>query len=221
MAALPGYSTTLRIPGTSTAITDEACTAVSSTVFQITDTAKRVLNPAVALTVKANTVTQAVGLYTVDPLFGKVTFAVAPTAPVTITGEYFPMLTVAEVFDASLSQSYTVLDSTVFGSDGVKTKTLGLGDFSGSFSTLKLLSYDNDTGGGTQVLGTIFSGRTQTLIEYRPGGSGDYFRGWVLLSTTDEAAPVDGRLEAAVNFTGVSRSITGEAGEMVSGGWGT
>lgn len=214
------FSTTVKIPGTSTAVVDEACTANTTTEFQITNTAKRVLDPTVAVTVKANGVTQAASAYTLDPLFGKVTFGSPPTAPVTISANYLPMLTVAEAKEVSVSVSADMGDATTFDSSGSKQRLATLKDFSGSLGVLSSLFADHDPGAGTQQFTALFDGATPVLIEVRPGGSGNYFRGWAVLEKLEMKAAVAGLVEGTINFQGAARAIAGET-EGVSFGWGT
>ena len=52
MAPRAGYATVLEVGGTSTAFTGEATTNTTGNTYQITNSAKRVLDPAAAVTVK-------------------------------------------------------------------------------------------------------------------------------------------------------------------------
>jgi hypothetical protein len=76
-------STTVKIGGTPTSFSNEACTKVTAnTVYQITDATKRVLDPNTALTVEVDADggwrrgvrDRSASTYTVDYMFGKVTF---------------------------------------------------------------------------------------------------------------------------------------------------
>lgn len=213
----PAYSTTVNVGGTPTAIVDEPCTANSATVYQITNTAKRVLDPSVAVTVKANTVVQAASAYTLDPLFGTITFGSAPTAPVTISCSYLPMLAVAEAKEVSVSASADMSDSSVFNTAGFKSHLATLKDFSGSLGVLSRDAYD--MGGGVTFLSAL-NGGLPVLIEIRPSGAGNYFRGWAILEKSEAKAGVAGLVEGTINFQGAARAIAGET-EGVCFGWGT
>lgn len=119
MSKVAGYNAALYVTGTSTPMTDEACTEVSGTVFQITATARRILDHDVAIVVKANTVVQS-GNYTVDTLFGIVTFTDGSHTgeTITVTASYLPRHQVAAVRTVSLSITWATGDGTTTGQNG-------------------------------------------------------------------------------------------------------
>src|SRR4051812_9843924 len=90
------YATTVEITGTSTAIVAEACALVTGTTYQITNTARRVLDPAVAVTVKDGGVAIPAANVDIDYLFGKFTLTAPPGGAVTVDASYLPALPLAE-----------------------------------------------------------------------------------------------------------------------------
>lgn len=214
--ATSSNSTTIKAGGTPTALTNEATTEVTAnTVFQITDAAKRVLDPDTALVVEVDDgggyAAADAADYTVDYMFGKVTFAAALGASdtVRVSGKYVPLLTAAGGVDFEIDDSGNLLDDTEFG-DTWRSRFLGLQEASGSFTLLNPLQLDLDGGAGTTKLRTHQRAGTKVLLEYRPGGSVDYWRAWVFLSNGSEKAPVDGRFEGTVQFSTHAPNGTGE-----------
>jgi hypothetical protein len=222
-------STTIKAGGTATVLTNEATTKVTAnTVYQITDATKRVLDPDTALVVEVDAdggggggyATAAVGTYTVDYMFGKITFASdqGASALVRVSGKYIPTLAVAEGTEFELDDAANLLESTVFG-DGWRKRFTGLQEASGSFTLIALLQTDLDPGAGERKLRTAMRSGTKLLLEYRPGGAADYWRAWVYLSQEGEKGQVDGRLEGTVQFSTHAPTGVGE-GELAVPTWG-
>ncbi len=218
--ATAAYPTTVKIPGTSTVFTGAVTALTTGTSYQITDPVKRIIDPAVAVTVYDGASPLAHTAFVVDYLFGIVTLSGAPAGAVTVDGSYLPMLTLAEARDFSISASADLIDSTVFASTGVKLKMAGLKDFSVSIEALQLVSYDNDPGGGTQKIATLFDAGTPVLLEIRPSGAGDYFRGWTVIESYEKKGAVAGLIELSISLTGSARTGTGQT-ESATFGWGS
>lgn len=209
------HTSVLRGPGTSTAFTNEPCSKLTAnTVYQVTDAAKRLLDPAIALTVQVDAdgagaggyVTADPSTYTVDYLHGRITFLAdqGASAVVRVSGNYLPTVAIAGVTEVSYTAQRDVLDdTTINNADGVRTKRLGLGDCSGSFTLLELLTYDHDPGAGSLKLQDYFDGATPLLLEKETGGK--KFRAWVLLEALEEGGAVADLLNHTVNFTGAAR----------------
>ena len=112
----PGYVCAIKKKGSSTAMTTEACTLVSGKTYQINATTKRVINRAVTMNVFDNGVNQNANVLNVDYLTGKVTFKSTYTVigPVTITGAYFPMVSLGAYNSFTLTQTAAALkDSNI------------------------------------------------------------------------------------------------------------
>src|SRR5690606_16541080 len=70
-----GYIVKMLKSGNSTSLTDEAMSLVSGKTYQVTDTAKQLLDIGVALVVEDNNVVvSSANIESIDWLFGKVTF---------------------------------------------------------------------------------------------------------------------------------------------------
>ncbi len=229
--AFAGYPTTVKAGGPSTVITAEVMTEVTEgLVYQITDTAKRILDPSVAVVVNvdadgggggAPAVATATG-YTVDYLFGKITFdaALATDATVTVTGAYLTPVSVAEAKEVDLNFVRTLAETTAFAAAGYKTRIATHKDFSGSLMSLTPLQTDLDAGGGSTILSTKYTGGTPFILEVDFGGAGTYFRGWVLIDTVDEKVTPEGIYEGSIKFQSAPVAGTGQT-EAALFGFGT
>lgn len=112
--ALVGWKADIKISGTATTMTNEAMTDLGSNVWQVTNTAKRLISPTATITVSEGTV------QSVDRLYGKVTFTGTVTAP-TITSTYLPTTSAAEARQWALNMSGRSLDATGFISGAAST----------------------------------------------------------------------------------------------------
>ena len=165
----PGYNAAFYATGTSTAMTDEACTEVSTTVFQITNTAKRIFDHDVAVVVKANTVIQS-GNYTYDSLFGIVIFTDGSHTGETIvvTGNYLPRYVIAKVRTGTINMSYDSQDSTALGEPG-ESNTLTLMRFAADIETIQFFA-DEDLFGSTS-LADMHDAKAPYVLECQPTGA--------------------------------------------------
>lgn len=117
MAKLTGKKALVKVSGAALTLTNEATTdAGAHLVYQITNAAKRVLDPTAAITVKEDGVTT-VAAYTLNRLNGTVTFTVARggAVAVTVTGFYLPQSTAISATEWSLSLSGMNGDVSEFG----------------------------------------------------------------------------------------------------------
>lgn len=173
MAEVAGKDYTIKISGTATTMTNEATTTTDDKTYQITNTAKRVIDNTSTLTVKDDGVT--VTGYTVNYLQGTVTFDTADeTRIITITGKYFPMTVAAYANEASTSKAVDLLEVTPFNTD-YKKRIAGLKSASGTLSQFDITDETYIDALGEKV-----------VIE------DDYHRFWALLESTELAAAVEG-----------------------------
>jgi len=209
MAETPGYLTTVKKGGTSTAFTNEATTRLTAnTVYQITDTAKQVLDPTVTPTVEVDADGGGGGGYaagtgyTIDYLSGTVTFAAdqGGSALVRVSGSYIPLLSVASARATSVKRSRTILDSTKFNSTGFKSFIYGLLEVSGDLELVEDGLTDHDPGAGTQKFMLDVETPTIVFLEIRPGGSGAKTRMWAAIESADPAPSVDGLTTTKLSF---------------------
>lgn len=206
MAPSAGFNSTVKISGTPTAFTGEACSVVSAgSVYQITDTTKRIVDPATAVVVKDNGVTKAASLYVFDYLFGKVTFVgYTASGPVTVDGAFIPVLSVVDARSYSINRSRALLDSTSFdfaaANQAARRYTAGLLGADGEIEVLDITDPDLDPGAGSVLLDVLADAGTPKLIEMNLGGTGYYFRAWVLLEGINREAPADALMKKTVKW---------------------
>lgn len=183
--------------GTSTSFTDEAASLVSGQTYQISDEAKQVWDRSVPVTVKDDGVeVDPTDIAHVDYLFGKVTFApgYSVSGPVTISGSYLPMQTVAGAYSYTLNQTIDVLDDTDFEhakTTGHRSRTYGLHDVSVSLSRWDDLSKDFIT--------TAEAGEA-VVLEIQPGDGNRKFRGFMLVESAGRSGDVSALEEEELSF---------------------
>jgi len=197
-----GYNSTVKITGTPTAMVDEATTnLVPDLVYQITNAARRIVDPDAPIIVKVNAV-PVVGTWSFDFLFGKVTFdaPLVPLAVVTISGNFLPTVDVIESRDFTVSMMRDLADTTVFKANPNRTRLALLKDANGSISHLKALLDDLDPGGGVLRLYDLFSSATRKVLEVNPGGQTDFWRGWVTFDSQEVATAVADLVNATLNW---------------------
>lgn len=200
-----GWKGLVKVTGTPTAMVGEATTElVADTVFQITNAAKRILDPDAALSVLVNG--GAAPAHTINHLRGKVTFAapIGGADVVTVTGNYLPTLEVIECFEANASMSRDLADKTAFkGSasvDSSKQKFPLLKDANGSISHMRALLDDLDAGGGTVKLFDLLANGTRKVLELVMGDSGYSFRAWVLFDQQELSSARDDIVNASLSW---------------------
>lgn len=203
--AQAGFNVRIRKSGDSTVATAEACTSLGSNRYQITNTARRCLDPDVVFSfVHSGTTTITSTATTVNFEFGIVQFDATPGGAVTFNGAYFPLSTssedVAEGTKFDLSLNRDLYDATVFGNatrariSGLKDVTVGL-DLISSPAAYSAL-FNSYTTGARVVLEIDLDGAS---------GSGEVFRGFVQVDSVDLSASVDGLVESTVQFSVAAR----------------
>lgn len=215
-----GWKGLVKITGTPTAMVGEATTElVADTVFQITNPIKRILDPDSAIVVKKNGVAQAAALYTLNQLFGTVTFlaAIGGADVVTLDANYLPTLEIIECFEASVQMTRDVADRTVFKGpasvDSSKQKFALLKEASGSISHLRALLDDLDPGGGTVKLFDVMGNGVRKVLELSLGDSGYAFRSWFLFESQELSAARDDLVNASLSW----QSTSDDAGQSTFG----
>ena len=217
MAASAGFSATLYAVGAATAMTNEATTKVSTSIWQITNTAKRILDPDSVFEVATQVhggggfITDDPAGYTLDPFFGKVTFTVAKNSDDVVrfnSGSYLPRLAIATAQAADFEFTRASLEKTAIG-DSAPSKLAGLTDCSVSLELIQDLQDDLDPGAGTVKLSTYLLSGTPTFLEVVIGGGS--WRAWTLPSSAGLKAPVAGLAGATLRLVGAQRSMTGRS----------
>lgn len=183
------YRTQIKLGGTPTAFTDTATTALSSVKFQITDTTKRVLDRDTLPTVKDSAVAVDSSLYTLDYLFGVITFTTAPSSDVTVSGNYLPVGSserIANVTNYELNMGGTILDGTNLvsaqDSSGYRSRVYGLHDTSVSLSGFHDMS---------SAIEDALNNRDAVLIDVNPIGLSGTYRGWFVVENKNLSGGVD------------------------------
>jgi len=203
---IAGYNCEINITGTSTPMTGEACTLETTTVFQITDGAKEIFDPFTTFVVEDGGVPVAPAGYTIDYLFGRITFAIAPGGAVTVDGAYLPRLAVADASDFSFTLSREQLDMTTFSlTDAYRKRFMGLLDAEGSMNNLNLLAtYGGET--FLEILNDSSSGPGRPVVIDINMGGVKRFRSFALLTAETDSASVDSRIETEVSWSLASQN---------------
>ncbi len=198
---IAGYNCEIYITGTSTAMTGEAWTSETATVVQITDGAKEVVDPFTTFVVEDGGVPVATTGYTIDYLFGRITFAVAPGGAVTVDGAYLPRLAVADASEFSFTLSREQLDMTTFSlTDAYRKRFMGLLDAEGSMNNLNLLAtYGGET--FLEILNDSSSGPGRPVVVDINMGGVKRFRAFALLTAETDSASVDSRIESEISWS--------------------
>jgi hypothetical protein len=203
--ATAGYSAKLYRSGTSTSMTAEATTLVTGKTYRITNAAKRMLDPAVAVVVDdGGSPVSASDILSIDYLHGLVTFDPSYTVSgaITFDANYLPLSQIADVYNASFSTSVMMLDDTVY-EDTTVSRKAGLKDLSGSFS-----AYDE----AATAISSLMAAGTVLYLTWMQTGSAtaDHLRARVLLESEDASVAVDGLVESTYNVVGAStKSVEG------------
>lgn len=125
MAVLRGNSADVYIaasPGS--AFTDEACSLVAGTTYQITSTTKRRWDPTTAVVVKDGGSAVDIGLYSLNYSSGKVVFRSAPGGAVTVSGAYLSATQLGQSSEWEASVAPEFIDTTVFGAERQRTPSM-------------------------------------------------------------------------------------------------
>lgn len=209
--AVSGHTTVVKQTGTAVSMTTEATTSLSSSVYQITDTTKRIIDPDTALSVIDNGGAVADADVTINYLFGKITKNSGSfTGPVTITGAYLPTYAVAEAKGATINLERTLLDSTVMAAATANIeRTVGLKSASGSINQLDNLRTDLDSGGTTIVPFTDFGAGTRRVLEVTLPST-LIFRAFVRFNGIDETVNVEDLLNTTLEWQSTTAIGTGQ-----------
>jgi hypothetical protein len=195
-----GYVADLKkIGSSSTAMMDEAMSLVSGKTYQVTSSSKRILDRAVAVVVKDNTVAvDADDIENIDYLFGRVTFVsgYTVTGPVTITNAYFTTSSIAKGRSFTLTQT----------SDAVQTTTFDEAQTNGACHTFDygLKTVALEVGGvfaASNDFQDLVAARTELIIEINPEGAGQSVaRGYFKAMSQSQSGNVGDLEEETITF---------------------
>lgn len=207
MAGISGKRAQVKVSGSGLSFTAEATTKVTAnTVYQITDTAKRVWDRSATITVYKDAVAQAATLYTLNRLTGTVTFLadIGAAPAITVTGTYLPLSVAAEAKSYTYGIQKAALDDTAFG-DTYETKLHGLKSASGRV-------------GRWHTTDTYFSDAlvagAPVVIEFWSNSAGTFdVKMWAMLDSDSMSVALRGVNEEDVSFVGAADTD----GRVVSG----
>lgn len=198
---------------------EEAMTDVGAalTVYQITNTVKRLLNPLATTPIAFQKSTDAFSAdiddvaaseYTINYLTGTITFLVAQAASTTVrvkasTGEYLTLANVGQAKSFTLTMQANNLDSTVFGSSDFMGRVQGQRDTSGNIGRYI------DTAAPTQFHDAIQAGRAFVFDFYSDATDAADQDGWDfrvrgLITGRSNDVNFDSLSEEALDFEGTS-----------------
>ncbi len=188
-----GVDTSILVSGTALTLTNEACSDLGDDVFQITNAAKRLLDPEATITVKDGGVAVDPDDYELDRLFGRVTFASAPGGAVTISGPYLPVAAVATATSFGISRKATNADKTPLGAPGrAMQRQQTMKDVSGSIGRF---DEADDLFVDALLSGSVIA--VQLNVNGAP-----HRRMWALLDSTDTDGEADGLIEEGIEWSG-------------------
>jgi hypothetical protein len=202
MAAIQGRKAEFWLAeGAGSALTKQACEAVgiSTTVFHVTDPAKRYLDPATTVLVYcgAGETLQTSGYHIAGGC--QIHFDSAPSAPVKLTGAYLTPAEITLVTGYSLTLESEVYETSSLGGSARTYQGSGILAWSGSFDRF----YEDDAWGArmsanaTKLLGRFFTDQP----------SGYCWTGWVIPGSWSHANPSDGLETEAFSFTGEGEPV--------------
>jgi hypothetical protein len=207
--AYAGKKALVKVSGNPVAFTNEATTANADlTVYQITDTTKRVWDRTAPITVERSTDDGATWV-TLDPetdgyklsrLDGSVVFDAAQAAGtlIRVSGDYLPMSTAAECYEWSSNITGGTIDVTKFQAEWSE-KIQGLKSAEGSLSRW----WDIDT----YFTDALISGNP-IVIELYAQDDLEPDKIWAILTSDEMSAAVDGAVEDAVSFESTEKLLT-------------
>jgi hypothetical protein len=208
--ATAAYLAKLYVTGTSTGLTGGAGEPMSDvsggarTTYQVTDTAKQVIDPATAIVVfDNNTGAPYANSFTIDYLTGSVTLSVAAGAlGVKLQGNYLPKRQILNAYEMSVSLSKNLVDTSVLGTDHM-LRTPALGDVTGSFTC-----YENGTTTYTDIqLVDLANDGTIKVIDMDMSGTGaNFIRFFAIFESLESSQSVDGVQTATVNASMASQT---------------
>jgi hypothetical protein len=202
MAAISGRKSEIWTQtGSTSALTKTACEAVggSTTIFHVTDAAKRYLDPATAILVYcgAGETLQTSGYHIAGGC--QIHFDAAPTAPVKLTGAYFSMaeVTLCQSWDASIES--TVFEITSLGDTTAKFQGSNYTAWSGSIARF----YEDNTWGAKAQANT-----TQHIVRlFTDQPAGFCWTGWATITSWSDSVPVEDLQKETISFTGISELV--------------
>jgi len=210
VSATAAWKGQLKETGTAVPVTGEACSFVSGSdpnkVYQVTNTARHIWDPTVAVTVKDNGSTVSAALYSYDYLSGTISFSGhTVTGAVTVDGSYLPVIAVAQVRKASLKLNRNQLDCSNFDDQTgwhAYTQGVAAGSIDCEMLSMPSAQFDVDAGGQFTYLNT---GRRKVL-ELGDTSNTKKWRLWMLESDLQQDIDVQGLVTATMTWKQAANS---------------
>jgi hypothetical protein len=199
MAKLTGKKAQVKVSGSALTLTAEPTTdAGAHLVYQITSTAKRVLDPTATITVYEDGVSSAAA-HTVNRLNGTVTFTVArgTAVVVTVSGSYLPLTTAINCTDWTLNLSAQSADVSDFGSAGWVERLAISKDATGSVKSWR------DTVDRTWETALI-AGTPVVISLYTNSANNPDFLVWATLNKQQVQAALKSAQTQSIDFEGAA-----------------
>lgn len=198
MGATAGRKALVKVTGSPVALTNEATTANGGrTVYTITNSAKRILDPTAAVVVQTSpdgVSWSTASAYSLNRLQGTVTFGSAQAVGTQIriqSGSYLPVATAAAAKGFTFSISATNPDTTAFG-DTFQQRIQGMKSVSGSLSQWRTSDV---------TLRDALLNATRVVLEFWIDSATSYdARIWAILNKQQVQAAVEGIVEESVDF---------------------
>lgn len=211
-----GHGCAVKVVGTSIATTGATTTCLDAPTYskyRVSTSARRTIDPSQELVVYVDDAPVASTTFKVDYANAIVKF----TTPllvgnvVTLDYYYWPMLTITEATDFSISLDNGLLDKTSFDTSGARSRMAGVQDASGSISHLTLGSDDLDSGAGTRKLHDVLQNAEMVVLEFSFDGTaeGEKFRVLGGLESVTDKGSVDGLITEELAWkAGLGKSST-------------
>jgi len=180
--------------GSATAFTTEACDLVSGNIYHITNTAKRVWDPATTPSVYDDGVLQTTGYHVHGPI-GQIHFDSAPTTPVTVSGKYFATAGISMVQNWKAQFALGILPTHGLGAATGRTFIgLGVVGWEADFDR----NHETDT---WQAIG-LANGTKIILKLYEDNPNTRLWAGYAVVTSTPLTVPVEGLVTESVSAIG-------------------
>lgn len=199
MAKKTGKKALVKVSGSALTLTDEATTdSGAHLVYQITDAAKRVLDPTATITVEEDGAPTAAA-YTLNRLNGTVTFTIARGAlvAVTLSGSYLPLSTAIACTEWELTITATSADVSDFDTGEWVARLALYKDASGSVKSWR------DTVDSTWE-DALIAGAPIVLELYTLSTGAADFLAWALLNKQQVQAALKNAQDQSIDWEGAS-----------------
>ena len=187
-----GYVATLKKQGTSTSMTSEALENISGNLYKVTDASKNLWDKDVALVFNdgssGNPVIPAGNIKTINHLLGQVEFLGAEAEPITVDGNFLPLVAFGKANSFTLTQTAETVDTTAF-EDAQANSGFNVMEQTLLTVSLELGSFYQVSNNFNQIL----INREEVVIEINPDGNNlSFARGFFKPAIDNQTGDVAG-----------------------------